>query len=135
MGFGSAEYIHHFVEAKKIAYADRAKYYADPHFNRIPTNYLISKDYAKKRRKEIDTLKSSNTVSPGKLENGDTIYLTTSDQEGNMVSLIQSNYRGMGSGMIPPGLGFMLQDRGELFSLEEGHFNIYEPKKLSLIHI
>ena len=129
MGFGSAEYIHHFVEAKKIAYADRAKYYADPHFNRIPTNYLISKDYAKKRRKEIDTLKSSNTVSPGKLENGDTIYLTTSDQEGNMVSLIQSNYRGMGSGMIPPGLGFMLQDRGELFSLEEGHFNIYEPKK------
>ena len=129
MGFGSAEHIHHFVEAKKIAYADRAKYYADPHFNRIPTNYLISKDYAKKRRKEIDTLKSSNTVSPGKLENGDTIYLTTSDQEGNMVSLIQSNYRGMGSGMIPPGLGFMLQDRGELFSLEEGHFNIYEPKK------
>ena len=129
MGFGSAEHIHHFVEAKKIAYADRAKYYADPHFNRIPTNYLISKDYAKKRRKEIDSIKSSNSVSPGKLENGDTIYLTTSDQEGNMVSLIQSNYRGMGSGMIPPGLGFMLQDRGELFSLEEGHFNIYEPKK------
>ena len=129
MRFGSAEYIHHFVEAKKIAYADRAKYYADPHFNKIPTKHLISKDYAKKRRKEIDTLKSSKSVSPGKLENGDTIYLTTSDQDGNMVSLIQSNYRGMGSGMVPPGLGFMLQDRGELFSLEEGHFNIYEPKK------
>ena len=129
MGFGSADYIHHFVEAKKIAYADRAKYYADPNFNKIPTKYLISKKYAEKRRKEIDTLKSSKSVSSGKLENGDTIYLTTSDQEGNMVSLIQSNYRGMGSGMVPPGLGFMLQDRGELFSLEEGHFNVYEPKK------
>tara|TARA_Y100000589_G_scaffold327576_1_gene369708 strand:+ start:220 stop:1917 length:1698 start_codon:yes stop_codon:yes gene_type:complete len=129
MGFGSAEHIHHFVEAKKIAYADRAKYYADPDFNKIPTKYLISKDYAEKRRKEIDVLKASKSVSPGKLENGDTIYLTTSDEEGNMVSLIQSNYRGMGSGMVPPGLGFMLQDRGELFSLEEGHFNIYEPKK------
>ena len=129
MGFGSAEHIHHFVEAKKIAYADRAKYYADPDFNNIPTKYLISKDYAEKRRKEIDTLKASKSVNPGKLENGDTIYLTTSDREGNMVSLIQSNYRGMGSGMVPPGLGFMLQDRGELFSLEEGHFNVYEPKK------
>ena len=129
MGFGSAEHIHHFVEAKKIAYADRAKYYADPDFNKIPTKYLISKIYAEKRRKEIDTIKSSKSVSPGKLENGDTIYLTTSDQDGNMVSLIQSNYRGMGSGMVPPGLGFMLQDRGELFSLEEGHFNVYEPRK------
>ena len=129
MGFGSAEHIHHFVEAKKIAYADRAKYYADPDFNKIPTKYLISKKYAEKRRKEIDTLKSSKSVTAGKLENVDTIYLTTSDQEGNMVSLIQSNYRGMGSGMVPPGLGFMLQDRGELFSLEEGHFNVYEPRK------
>ena len=129
MGFGSAEHIHHFVEAKKIAYADRAKYYADPNFNKIPTEYLISKNYAEKRRTEIDTLKASKSVNPGKLENGDTIYLTTSDEEGNIVSLIQSNYRGMGSGMVPPGLGFMLQDRGELFSLEEGHFNIYEPRK------
>ena len=129
MGFGSAEHIHHFVEAKKIAYADRAKYYADPDFNKIPTKYLISKKYAEKRRKEIDSLKSSKSVTAGKLEDGDTIYLTTSDQEGNMVSLIQSNYRGMGSGMVPPGLGFMLQDRGELFSLEEGHFNVYEPRK------
>ena len=129
MGFGSAEHIHHFVEAKKIAYADRAKYYSDPDFNKIPIKYLISKDYAEKRRKEIDSLKSSKSVTPGNLENGDTIYLTTSDQEGNMVSLIQSNYRGMGSGMVPPGLGFMLQDRGELFSLEEGHFNVYAPKK------
>ena len=124
MGFGSAEYIHHFVEAKKIAFADRAKYYADPDFNKIPTEYLISKDYANKRRLEIDPKVSSDTVDPANLENGDTIYLTVADSDGNMVSLIQSNYRGMGSGMIPTGLGFMLQDRGELFSLEKDHFNV-----------
>ena len=129
MGFGSAEYIHHFVEAKKIAFADRAKYYADPDFNEIPTEYLISKNYAKKRRLEINPKVSSETVNPANLENGDTIYLTVADSEGNMVSLIQSNYRGMGSGMIPTGLGFMLQDRGELFSLDKDHFNVYEPRK------
>jgi len=129
MGFGSAEYIHHFVEAKKIAFADRAKYYADMNFNKIPVDYLISKDYANKRRNEIDPNKSARIVKAGEIENGDTIYLTTADSEGNLVSLIQSNYRGMGSGMVPSGLGFMLQDRGELFSLEEGHFNVYEPSK------
>ena len=129
MGFGSAEYIHHFVEAKKIAFADRAKYYADMDFNNIPVNYLISKEYANKRRQEINKTEAAKTVVAGEIENGDTIYLTTSDKEGNMVSLIQSNYRGMGSGMVPPGLGFMLQDRGELFSLEEGHYNVYEPEK------
>ena len=129
MGFGSAEYIHHFVEAKKIAFADRAKYYADPDFNKIPTQYLISKEYSNKRRAEINPNKVAKSVQALNLENGDTIYLTTADSDGNMVSLIQSNYRGMGSGMVPPGLGFMLQDRGELFSLEEGHFNVYEPNK------
>ena len=129
MGFGSAEYIHHFVEAKKIAFADRAKYYADMDFNNIPVDYLISKEYANQRRQEINKSKAAKTVAAGEIENGDTIYLTTSDNEGNMVSLIQSNYRGMGSGMVPPGLGFMLQDRGELFSLEEGHYNVYEPEK------
>ena len=129
MGFGSAEYIHHFVEAKKIAFADRAKYYADMDFNNIPVDYLISKEYANKRRQEINKTEAAKTVVAGEIENGDTIYLTTSDNEGNMVSLIQSNYRGMGSGMVPPGLGFMLQDRGELFSLEEGHYNVYEPEK------
>jgi gamma-glutamyltranspeptidase/glutathione hydrolase len=129
MGFGSAEYIHHFVEAKKIAFADRAKYYADPDFNKIPTQYLISKEYSNKRRAEINSNKAAKSVQALNLENGDTIYLTTADSDGNMVSLIQSNYRGMGSGMVPPGLGFMLQDRGELFSLEEGHFNVYEPNK------
>ena len=129
MGFGSAEYIHHLVEAKKIAFADRAKYYADTDFNQIPTQYLISKEYSDKRRPEINPDQAAESVTAANLENGDTIYLTTADSDGNMVSLIQSNYRGMGSGMVPPGLGFMLQDRGELFSLEEGHFNVYEPNK------
>jgi len=129
MGFGSADYIHHFVEAKKIAFADRAKYYADMDFNKIPVDYLISKEYADKRRSEISKTRAARSVKAGEIENGDTIYLTTADNEGNMVSLIQSNYRGMGSGMVPPELGFMLQDRGELFSLDEEHFNIYAPGK------
>ena len=129
MGFGSAEYIHHFVEAKKIAFADRAKYYADMDFNKIPVEYLISKEYADIRRKDISSESAAKRVLPGNIENGDTIYLTTADSDGNMVSLIQSNYRGMGSGMIPTGLGFMLQDRGELFSLDQNHFNVYAPKK------
>ncbi len=129
MGFGSADYIHYFVEAKKIAFADRAKYYADMDFNKIPVKYLISKEYADIRRKEISPDNSAEIVHPGNIENGDTIYLTTADSEGNMVSLIQSNYRGMGSGMVPTGLGFMLQDRGELFSLDQNHFNVYAPKK------
>ena len=93
-------------------------------FNNIPVDYLISKEYANQRRQEINKSKAAKTVAAGEIENGDTIYLATSDNEGNMVSLIQSNYRGMGSGMVPPGLGFMLQDRGELFSLEEGHYNL-----------
>ncbi len=129
MGFGSAEYIHHFTEAKKIAFADRAKYYADMDFNEIPVDYLISKEYSELRRAEINSNKAAMRVSAAEIENGDTIYLTTADEQGNMVSLIQSNYRGMGSGMVPPGLGFMLQDRGELFSLEDGHFNVYKPEK------
>jgi len=129
MGFGSAEYIHHFVEAKKLAFEDRAKYYSDPAFNDIPVQELISKEYADKRRKLINPDRAARIVSAGNPEDGNTIYLTVADKEGNMVSLIQSNYRGMGSGMCPPGLGFILQDRGELFSLEEGHFNVYAPGK------
>lgn len=128
MGFDSPEYIHTFVEAKKLAFADRAKYYADSSFNDIPVKQLISKEYAAKRRKLIDANKASKQVDAGPVE-GDTIYLTTADKDGNMVSLIQSNYRGMGSGMTPEKLGFVLQNRGELFALEEGHFNVYAPKK------
>jgi len=131
MEIDSAEYIHLFTEAKKIAFEDRAKYYADSEFNKLPVKELISKRYAKKRAKLIDMSKAGKEFEPGdvKLEKGDTIYLTTADSEGNMVSLIQSNFRGMGSGMAPPGLGFVLQDRGELFTLEEDHFNVFEGGK------
>jgi len=130
MGLDSAEYVHLFTEAKKVVFEDRAKYYADPDFNKIPVSRLISKKYAKQRAKLIDLKKASKEYPAGKLlEDGDTIYLTTADSQGNMVSLIQSNYRGMGSGMTPPGLGFILQDRGEMFSLEEGHFNVFEGGK------
>ena len=129
MGLFSAEYIHLFTEAKKLAFADRAKYYADPNFSKIPVQELISKSYAKDRAKLINLSKAAKTDQPGVLESGDTIYLTAADQYGNMISLIQSNYRGMGSGMMPPGLGFMLQDRGELFSLDKNHRNALEGGK------
>ncbi len=128
MGFGSVDYIHTFVEAKKLAFADRAKFYADPAFSDIPLQQLISKDYANQRRKLIDPKRAAARVDAG-LVQGDTIYLTTADSEGNMVSLIQSNYRGMGSGMTPTDLGFVLQDRGEMFTLEQGHANEYAPGK------
>jgi len=129
LGFGSAEYIHLFTEAKKIAYEDRAKYYADPKFNDIPTELLISKEYALERKKLLNTKKASKQISAGLLEDGDTIYLTVADKDGNMVSLIQSNYRGMGSGMVPKNLGFMLQDRGEMFSLDPLHLNALQGGK------
>lgn len=131
MGFGSAEYLHTLAEAKKLAFADRAKYYADMDFVDVPIADLISKDYADERRKLIDPNKASLQVSAGdaKLEAGDTIYLTVADADGNMVSLIQSNYRGMGSGMTPGDLGFVLQDRAELFSLDENHANVVEGGK------
>lgn len=129
MGFGSADYLHLLVEAKKLAYEDRARYYADPDFNNIPVNRLISKKYAAERRALINMHRAARSYPAGKLKEGDTIYLTVADSLGNMVSLIQSNYRGMGSGMTPTGLGFVLQDRGELFSLEKGHFNVYAPGK------
>ena len=122
MDFDSAEYVHLFTEAKKLAYEDRAKYYADPNFADIPTAELISKDYASTRTKLINKNKAAVRYDAG-LENGDTIYLTVADKYGNMVSLIQSNYRGMGSGMVPKDLGFMLQDRGEMFSLDPNHRN------------
>ena len=129
MGFGSEEYIHVFTEAKKLAFEDRAKYYSDMAFNDIPIEQLISKEYANERRKLINLKRAGRTYPAGELEKGNTIYLTVADKDGNMVSLIQSNYRGMGSGVIPKKLGFILQDRGELFALEEGHMNVYEPKK------
>ncbi len=122
MGFDSSEYIHLFTEAKKLAFEDRAKYYADPNFSKIPTQKLISKDYAKERLELIDLKASGKSYGAG-LEHGDTIYLTVADKDGNMVSLIQSNYRGMGSGIVPKNSGFMLQDRGEMFSMDPNHMN------------
>ena len=131
MGRESSQYIHLFVEAKKLAFEDRARFYADMDFADVAVDELVSKSYAERRRALIDPGRSARSYPEGDeaLEQGDTIYLTTADSDGNMVSLIQSNYRGMGSGMTPAGLGFILQDRGELFSLEEGHPNIYEPGK------
>lgn len=129
MGFGSTEYIHLFLEAKKLAFEDRAKFYADPAFNKLPVEQLISKEYAKERAKLINLNRAASSYPAGNIETGNTIYMTTADKDGNMVSLIQSNYRGMGSGMTPGQLGFVLQDRGEMFTLEEGHMNVYEPHK------
>ena len=131
MGFGSADYVHLFVEAKKLVFEDRARWYADPDFNDIPVAELISKEYAARRRELIDLDRAADTFEAGNpaLEEGDTIYLTVADADRNMISLIQSNYRGMGTGLSPDGLGFILQDRGELFTLEEGQFNTYEPHK------
>ena len=126
MGFGSAEYLHTLIEAKKLAYEDRAKYYADMEFVNVPVARLISKDYADERRKLISPMRASKALPAGdaKLEDGDTVYLTVADKDGNMVSLIQSNYHGMGSGMTPGDLGFVLQDRAELFALDESHANV-----------
>src|SRR2546421_11462670 len=117
LGRNSPETLHTMIEAKKIVWADRAKFYADPAFAKIPLTGLLSKSYAAERRKLINHDRANKHVDPGNpaLDQGDTIYLCTADDEGNMVSLIQSNYRGMGSGIVVPGLGFMFQDRGELF--------------------
>ena len=155
MGRNSAETLHAMIEAKKIAWADRAKFYADPEFAKIPLAGLLSKEYAAERRKLIDPNRAAKAAEAGvppanatisqprrlplqdppatpkrpPLDDGDTIYMCTADDEGNMVSLIQSNYRGMGSGIVVPRLGFMFQDRGELFSMEPGHANVYAPGK------
>jgi gamma-glutamyltranspeptidase / glutathione hydrolase len=161
MGRNSPETLHAMIEAKKIAWADRAKFYADPAFAKIPLTGLLSKKYAAERRRLIDPNHAAKKVEAGNPDGrqppglsgqtglrpveqarrlfamtgedarlpGDTIYLCTADDEGNMVSLIQSNYRGMGSGIVVPGLGFMFQDRGELFSMDSNHANVYAPGK------
>ncbi len=131
MGFDSPEYVHTLVEATKLAFADRAQYYADPAFGKQPLAELLSKSYAVARSKAIDPKKAALEVAAGDalLHQSDTVYLTVADKDGNMVSLIQSNFRGMGSGMTPGGLGFVLQDRGELFSLNPQHANGYAPGK------
>src|SRR6516165_9872352 len=155
MGRNSPETLHTMIEAKKIVWADRAKFYADPAFAKVPLAGLLSKSYAAERRKLIDPTRAAKQVEAGNPQNevdtpsrrsaensargragsssiidqGDTIYMCTADDEGNMVSLIQSNYRGMGSGIVVPGLGFMFQDRGELFSMDPQRANVYAPGK------
>jgi gamma-glutamyltranspeptidase/glutathione hydrolase len=132
IGRTSSQFVHLFLEAKKLAFEDRARHYADPEFMRVPVQRLISKDYAAEQRKRISLDKAAREIPPGPpiLEQGDTICLSTADAAGNMVSLIQSNFRGMGSGMTPDGCGFVLQDRGELFDLTPSRPNSYAPRKL-----
>jgi gamma-glutamyltranspeptidase/glutathione hydrolase len=131
MGFGSADYVHTFVEAKKLAYEDRARYYADPAFTDVPVDALISKQYASTRRALIvpDTAATGDVARSSGIEHGDTVYLTVADADGNMVSLIQSIYSAMGSGMTPASLGFALQNRATSFSLDPRHANTLEPGK------
>ena len=131
-GFGSVDHVHWFVESKKLAFEDRARLYADPQFAAVPTAELISVEYADRRRALIQTERAATNYPvgiPASVEEGDTIYLTTADSDRNMVSLIQSNYRGFGSGVCPTGLGFSLQDRGEMFDLQPGRMNSYAPGK------
>ena len=131
LGHNSAETLHFMIEAKKLVYEDRARHYADPAFAAIPLAGLLSKDYAAERRALIDPRRAAHRIEAGcpALDQGDTVYLTTADAEGTMVSLIQSNYHGMGSGIVVPGLGFGFQDRGQVFSLTPGHPNVYAPGK------
>ena len=132
---GSPELLHYLTEAKRLAYADVARFYADPSFTNLPEE-LLTDEYGKERFDLIDPRRAAKEFMPGELEvapklegEGDTTYLTVVDKDGMMVSLIQSNYRGMGGGLVPDGLGFMFQDRGELFSLDPNHPNAYEPAK------
>ena len=130
-GHNSTDYLHLHLEAKKLAFEDRARFYADPHFSEAPLARLLSKDYAARQRATIsrDRVLQKIEVDDKALEEGDTIYLTVADHTGMMVSLIQSNYMGMGSGLVADGLGFALQNRGALFALEKGHPNVYAPGK------
>ena len=125
--FGSDEHIHLFTEAKKLAFEDRAKFYADMSFADVPIKTLLSESYADQRRALIK--EKASMYSAGQISAGETIYMTVADKDGYMVSLIQSNYFGMGSGVVPQGVGFMLQNRGALFSLDENHANVYAPSK------
>jgi len=131
LGWGSPEHLHLLIEAKKLAFEDRARFLADPDFAAVPVAELVSKEYAARRRELLRMDRAGRAYPPGNpaLDEGDTVYLCTADADGNMVSLIQSNFRGMGSGLCPDGLGFCFQDRGELFDLTPGRPNSYAPRK------
>lgn len=132
LGRNTAETLHLLIEAKKLAFEDRAKFYSDPEFNDIPVSMLISKEYAEQRRRLIDRQHAARSYPAGDsvLQDGDTIYLTVADSDRNMVSLIQSNYSGLGTGWVPDELGFSFQNRGQLFNIvDRDHFNAYAPHK------
>jgi gamma-glutamyltranspeptidase / glutathione hydrolase len=132
MGRESPSYLHLLIEAKKLAFEDRARHYADPDFYDVPAAELLSPSYVQRQRDRIDPQTAACIVPSGDprvLQAGDTVYLTTADDNGMMVSLIQSNFRGMGSGVVVPEFGFMLQNRGELFAMDAGHANAYAPGK------
>jgi len=130
LGHNSVDYLHLFVEAKKLAFEDRARYYADPAFAKVPVAWLVSKEYARERAKRIDPKRAALRALPGDPPlDSDTVSLCAADGEGNMVSLIQSNYAGFGSGICPDGVGFAMQNRGQAFSLDPNHTNRLEPKK------
>lgn len=130
LGHNSVDHLHLLIEAKKLAFEDRARYYADPAFAKVPVAWLVSKEYARERAKKIDPKRAALRVGPGDPPlDSDTVYLCAADGEGNMVSFIQSNYSGFGSGICPDGVGFPIQNRGQAFSLDPGHRNRLEPKK------
>ncbi len=132
MGFGSEAYLHVLTEAKKLAYEDRAKFYADPDFNTIPLTQLLSDEYAAKQRALINSEEAARFYPAGdfEIETGNTTYLTVADKDGNMVSLIQSIYSEFASGMVPDGLGFVLQNRGQMFNVQDkNHANALAPGK------
>ena len=131
LGHNSAEHLHLFIESKKLAFADRARFYADPAFGELPVAELISKSYGKSQAARIDMQKAAADVPPGdpKLARGDTIYLTVIDKDRNCCSLIQSNYHSFGSKVVPGDVGFVIQDRGALFALDDTHPNRLEPHK------
>ncbi len=137
-GQNSTKALHVMIEAKKLAYADLIKYIGDPRFSNIPVHELLSKDLARKRADLIDPNRAHCSVLPSDLSarlnamGHDTTYLSVVDRDGNIVSLIQSNYSGFGTGLVAPGTGFALQNRGQLFSLEAGQPNSLEPHKRPL---
>ena len=132
MGRHSPDYLHLFIEAKKLAYADRAKFYSDPAFNKLPVAELISKEYAARQRKRIDPQHAATAVEPGDpliAKGGDTIYLCVVDKDRNCCSFIQSNFAGFGSRVVPGNAGFVMQNRGSQFSLDPKYLNTLEPHK------
>ncbi|NPE08429.1 MAG: gamma-glutamyltransferase [Asgard group archaeon] len=126
----SSQYLHLLIEAKKLAWADLRTFAADPEFNKLPLEELLSDDYSTKQQNRIDLNKAAENVSPGlDWSHGDTIYLSVIDKDRNVVSFINSLYMGFGSGIVAEGTGICLQNRGSLFSLDRKHLNSLEPRK------